>query len=82
MCADSNTTTSPQDQLVAALEAVLDELGPPQQVQPGVYAGDNLPDRLSAALTLVAQRRGREALTAHRPGCWEAEHVQALVMLW
>ncbi len=70
-----------QEELVAALAAVLDSLGAPVEVQPGVYAGDNLPERLSAALsTLAEQRGGVRQLVAHRPGCWEAEHVRALVM--
>lgn len=70
-----------QEQLVAAIRAVLDELGEPHEVQPGVFAGDNLAERLSAALGEVAgERGGVEALVAHRPGCWEADHVRALTL--
>lgn len=74
---------SAHEQLVAAIEASLDECGDPQEVNPGVCAGDNLPDRLSVALSEVARRRGGvEALVAHRPGCWEADHVRALGWLF
>jgi hypothetical protein len=75
--------TGPHEQLVAAIEAALDACGEPNEVQPGVYAGDNLAERLSAALQEVAERRGgTEALVAHRPGCWEAQHVAALGWVW
>lgn len=68
-----------QRQLVDALRAMLDSLGDPVEVAPGVYAGDNLPERLAAALSELARERGgTDALVAHRPGCWEATHVEAL----
>ncbi len=43
------------------------------------HTGYNLPDLLSAALRSTAyERGGSRALTVHRPGCWEATHVEAL----
>ena len=43
------------------------------------HPGYNLPDLLSAALMQAAyQQGGSWALVRHRPGCWEATHVQAL----
>lgn len=43
------------------------------------HPGYNLPGLLSAALVEIAGERGGSwALVAHRPGCWEATHVQAL----
>ena len=63
--------TPPTERLIAAMADVLafcDE-----------HPGFNLPDLLSVALTEVAyQHGGTDALTRHRPGCWEASHVQAL----
>ena len=67
------------DQLVEALRVNLAACGQPHEVHPGVFAGDNLPERISAALMQLAEELGStEALVAHRPGCWEAEHVRAL----
>jgi hypothetical protein len=67
------------EELIKAIEANLDACGTPHEVSPGAYAGDNLADRLSVVLSEVARRRGGvEALVAHRPGCWEADHVRAL----
>ncbi len=61
----------PTEQLIAAIADVLafcDE-----------HPGYNLPDLLGVALTEVTyQQGGSHALTRHRPGCWEAGHVQAL----
>ena len=41
--------------------------------------GGNVPDLLSAALMQAASELGGSSvLVVHRPGCWEATHVQAL----
>lgn len=45
----------------------------------GTGSGVNLPELLREALTNVATELGGEdALVVHRPGSWEASHVQAL----
>lgn len=59
------------EQLVAAIEATLIECD---------STGWNFPEALSRALTEVAQRHGSPRLVEHRPGSWEAEHVEALDM--
>jgi hypothetical protein len=66
-----------------ALLAALDACDPPVEVARDfgkpVYAGTNLSELLSEALTLASRERGGvEALVRHRPGCWEADHVRAL----
>lgn len=67
-------------ELVAALKRCLASCDPPQEVQPGIYAGMNLPELLSAALEQVCEDadEGTNYLVRHRPGCWEAGHVTAL----
>lgn len=68
--------------LVDALRFNLAACGQPEEIRPGVYTGDNLPERLRAALESLAEEcGGAEALVAHRPGCWEADHVRALAAL-
>ena len=59
------------DDLTRALRAVLEFCD--------TNHGYNLPDLLSSALVTVAyERGGSHALISHRPGSWEATHVQAL----
>lgn len=62
---------TPHEQLVAAIEATLEECD---------QSGWNLPEALSRALTEVAGRHGSYRLIEHRPGSWEASHVEALDM--
>lgn len=68
------------DALVAAIKQALAACDPPQEVNPGVYAGLNFPELLSAALEQVCEDAGQGSayLVRHRPGSWEATHVQAL----
>jgi hypothetical protein len=71
-----------QVNLVEALRRSLEACGEPVEVQPGIFAGDNLAERLGAALATLAEELGSvEALVAHRPGCWEADHVRNLAGL-
>lgn len=41
-------------------------------------SGCNLPELISAALTAVAIEQGSYRLIEHRPGSWEAGHIEAL----
>ncbi|HVT78307.1 MAG TPA: hypothetical protein VHD87_14825 [Acidimicrobiales bacterium] len=68
--------------LVDALRVNLEACGEPVEVRAGVFAGDNLAERLRSALeALAVERGGVEALVAHRPGCWEADHVRQLAAM-
>ena len=67
----SDRPAPPTDKLIAAIADVLAFCDQ--------HSGYNLGDLLSVALTEVAyQQGGTDVLTRHRPGCWEATHVQAL----
>lgn len=66
-------------ELAEAIRHTLTFCDPPKEIQPGIYAGQNLPGLLSEALIRVAIENGSaHRLVCHRPGCWEAQHVLAL----
>lgn len=67
------------EQLAGAVRTALAYCDPPKEVQPGIYAGVNMPELLSEALIRVGIEWGDEHfLVRHRPGSWEAQHVLAL----
>lgn len=45
----------------------------------GARASTNLPELVREAFEVIAERDGAERLVEHRPGSWEAQHVNALV---
>jgi hypothetical protein len=63
--------TAAGEQLTAAIRAALIECDD---------TGHNLPELLSMALTEVAMEQGSFRLIEHRPGSWEATHIEALDM--
>jgi hypothetical protein len=65
--------------LAEAIRFTLQDCDPPREVQKGIYSGPNLPECLSEALCRVGIEQGGQAmLVRHRPGSWEAQHVNAL----
>lgn len=80
--ADPKALADAQHALNQAMLAAWEACEPPTEVQPGVYAGPNLPEMIRASLEwLGAIKGGTEALVRHRPGSWEAEHIRALAAM-